>query len=182
MHNFDEIDTDQAEEYPQDESGTNPFLAFTQFNAIEQSMDLQNLRVKKKGDEKYIAGKTNIDYIYSVDASRSCKFFQTKETQALIFRLDIQALRLFMYILSRLGRKSDKIKIETVLYMKLADIKSIKTFYSALNALRCEGVIAKYKGNVFWINPNVLFSGNRLEKYPDKVNVVKYIKTDKESK
>lgn len=173
MDEYDDLGLNEGE-YPQEDMAVNPFLAFTQFDAVQKKFELSAFTTKKVEDIKYVEGSSYIQNYYNLDVGRSCKFFQTKDTQKLIFKLDPSALRLLLFILSKLGRKSDRIKIETAAYMKLADIQSTKTFYSALNNLRLNGVIAKFQKNVFWVNPNVIFSGNRLEKYPDKVNIVKH--------
>lgn len=114
---------------------------------------------------------------YLIDLDSSCKVFQNDMVRELVVQLDGSALRLMLFIVYKITRNTDRIRINYHRYTKYASI-STKTYYTALNKLIERGVLGKHKPNVYWVNPLVIFNGDRLKKYPAKV-VVKIVKGDK---
>ena len=77
-----------------------------------------------------------------------------------------------MYIVHSINSNEDYIKINYKLYMSKNNIKDKRTYSNAVNELiRYNFIAATGFDNVYWINPNIIFSGSRINKYPDNVVV-----------
>jgi len=125
---------------------------------------------------------SNVDYTMDVEDGvlHNKSFYIEKMKKTTIYHCDSckantlnlsdKALRLFTWILLSLEPGKDYIRINKELYMKKTDTKSINTFKEAVKELIRYAYITntEYK-TIYYINPNIFFSGNRLNKYPDRI-------------
>lgn len=168
------------ENYSAADNAVNPFTVDLKLKAVRifTNSKLINPEDWVQDNEGIILNKDgegmssyNYKYSYYVDTGRSCRVFQSTYVRELAFVLDGNALRMLFYIITYVGKKMERVKINRKAYMEKADI-SLKTYYNTRDNLIKSGVIAPSKPNVFWINPNILFNGDRVEHFPDKVKVV----------
>lgn len=116
---------------------------------------------------------------FNAEIDTSTRLYRTEYAQGVIVKLSERGCRMLAYVMQKLAKQADTVEIKSEDFMKMFTILSIQTFYNSLNDLMDAGVIARYKSNRYWINPSVIFNGNRIAKYPDKVDVefdVKYAK------
>jgi hypothetical protein len=102
------------------------------------------------------------------------KVFMTVESRESMLQLSMAGYRMFAYICHNLESNEDFIKIDVKRFMEYCGIKSAKTFYTAVNELAHNGIIAiiPSKRCTYFINPSIIFHGSRPNKYPDKIEVV----------
>lgn len=148
----------------------NPFLK----NAIEQI----NKNVVKKyksstgtsraailhavnPDTGELLGHTSFIRQIEVDEQQFAKFYLSNFKA--FFNLSERSIRVFGYILTKLTVNSDMFIFLFDECMKYTQYKSKKAIYSGLTELIQAEIIAKGKTDIlFFINPLVLFNGNRI--------------------
>lgn len=131
---------------------------------------------EKVEDEEFSEGLI-LNKTYYAERMQSTKIYYCVDCKEGIYNLSDKAQRMYLYILYNLKRGKDWIQINREYYMSKNNVKSINTFNGALKELVSEGFIATtaYK-SVFWINPNLFFSGNRLAKFPNAIEVKQEIR------
>lgn len=110
---------------------------------------------------------------YLREAAEGTMVFRRDNVSEAILALDGCCLKMFSYIIMHLSRNSDRIRLDKQEYCEAVDCCE-KTFYRAISLLIRYSVIAKYRKEMFWINPAILFNGSRIKKYPHNV-VIKSI-------
>jgi len=111
---------------------------------------------------------------YLFEKERSAKIYYHPGAKDIIYKLSSGAKCLYLFLIYHLEPSCDYIRLNSEHYMALNGIKSIKTYRNAVRELCRYCFIsesADYRG-VYWINPMLFFSGNRITKYPHRVNVV----------
>lgn len=117
--------------------------------------------------------KFAISHSYLVDTTPSVKVFISPTLRNHIATLSSNAKGLLWYILGILDYNKDTIYLNTNKYMSENDVKSRVTFYKIRDELIDAGFITKHKkASTYWINPFVMFHGDRLKKYKDNVKIV----------
>ena len=125
---------------------------------------------------------SNIDYERDLEDGvfHNKSFYVEKTKKTVLYHCDSckentlglsdKALRLYMWVQLTLNPGQDFIEINKDTYMKKSGTKSINTYKDALKELiRYSYIAATEFPTVFWINPNIFFSGNRLNKYPNNI-------------
>ena len=106
-----------------------------------------------------------------VEKRQSTKIFYCSGCKDMIYNLSPGAKSLYLFVLYNLDSGQDWIQINIQWYMTKNNIKSINTYKEAVKEL-CRYLFLSqtvdYK-DVYWINPMLFFSGNRITKYPTKV-------------
>ena len=118
--------------------------------------------------------KFAISHSYLVDTVPAVKVFVTPAARKYIAALSAQAKSLLWYILGILDYNKDTVFLNTNKYMEENNIKSRVTFYKVRDELVDAGFITRHKkASTYWINPFIMFHGDRLKKYKDNVKIVK---------
>jgi len=117
-----------------------------------------------------------------VEKAKSTRIYQSAGCKDRVYNLSAAAKSLYLYLLYNVEVNKDWIYLNREWYMKKNTIKSINTYKEAMKELcRYEFMTptAEYK-DVFWINPQLFFNGNRIRKYPKRVVVgeSKWVKND----
>lgn len=163
--------------------GSNPFVVNTTLVKIKaikcfsqnrfispDSIKIEDgIALPKQGDSFEGA---DFSYSFLVDQAKNCKVFQGDSCFELIKKLDSNGKTMFLYIQQVLKKNSDVIELSPDDYKKFANVTSSKTFYNAVDQLVDNSIIAKLKTHKYWVNPFVVFNGDRIEKYPDNVEIV----------
>lgn len=110
---------------------------------------------------------------FYIERTPSVKLYYCKDCKEIVYGLSDKAQRLYLFILLHLIPNKDWIRINPEKYMSVNRIKSLTTYRGAVKELVRYGFLAstEYR-TVFWINPNLYFSGNRIKKYEDRLNVI----------
>lgn len=113
---------------------------------------------------------------YSAEVQKSTRVYLSADQRDVVSLLKPNAQRLYLWIIYELTPNKDWIWINRVKYMKdNGKIKDARTYNRSVDELCDCGFIApviRYK-DVFYINPSIIFCGSRVEKYKDKLNIVK---------
>lgn len=111
---------------------------------------------------------------FDYDATSHAKLFCDSDRRYLNNSLTLRAKELLLWVMFQVNNAQDYIWINKTMYMEENNITSINTYKEALADL----VKKKYLSitlikDVYWINPNYFFKGNRLAKYPNNI-ITKY--------
>ena len=111
------------------------------------------------------------------------KLYNNHIHRKLIANLSGNSIKLLFWLMYRIKRNQDYIKIDKTAYLKENNINSINTYKAAIkelqiNLLICPAIIKDY----YFINPCFFFAGNRIKYYPENVVIyaqktIKYTKT-----
>ena len=98
------------------------------------------------------------------------KLYNNTIHRKLIANLSGNAIKLLFWLMFRIKRNQDYIKIDKTAYLKENNINSINTYKAAIKELQINLVIcpAIIKDHYF-INPCIFFSVNRIKYYPENV-------------
>lgn len=109
---------------------------------------------------------------FHIEKTQSARIYYCPGCKAMVYNLSDRAQRLYLYILYNLIRKKDYIQINKEDYMNKNGVKSNTTYLAALEELIRYGFIGNtmYK-TVYWTNPFLFSSSDRISKYPDNIEV-----------
>jgi hypothetical protein len=115
-----------------------------------------------------------------VERDRKVSLYKVENVKGLIAALTPMATKLYLYITLSLGEQMDYVKLTLTEVQKELNIGSKNTLYKAIEELESYSIIAKKRNGEFWINPFLLFNGNRIDyfqkNYPENVNIAATIK------
>lgn len=157
------LTTEEMKKLPEiDESklGNNPFLNQL---VIECT--------KRIDPEAYIPDEdgTMLPASSVIEKTKPLRVYRPDGSKAAAMNLSAGALRLFVYIQYTLKTSKDYLMITPEQYSKVA---TRNVYKKAIEELWRYGYIQPtVQKHVFWVNPNLLFSGSRIKKWPDKVVV-----------
>lgn len=141
---------------------SNPFLA-------EGS-----IRVLIKADKNFL----DIANPYFIEADAKSSFYHEQLTP-IIPQLNAGALKLLLFISLKLRWNQDKVTLDRDGYMLWAGSTSLQSFYNARKDLEDFSVISKAGTNDYWINPFLLFRGNRVQ-YAQQHGILTVMRTKKD--
>ena len=152
----------KQEEFDESRLKNNPFTYTLQIpvtkviSDIDYAMDIEDGIFHNKAFYLEKVKKTSIYHC------ESCK--------EITLGLSDKALRLYTWIYMSITPGKDFIRLNKELYMKRTNTKSINTYKAAIAELirYCYITQTEYR-TVYYINPNIFFSGNRLNKYPNRI-------------
>lgn len=140
-----------------DNVGKNPFE-----NTLE-------VRVRK-GFNKRIKNGKEVREVWEAEYDPYTKVFEIKGYKALMQSLSIRSKEMLLFLIHSIVGGQDWIWINRSEYMKGNNIGSVNTYKKALLELCEKGYICPHsKTDVYWINPQVFFKGNRIAKFRDNV-------------
>lgn len=141
--------------------GINPFINSLVIECTE--------KVTSKGD--------SVDSEY-LERKEYVKVFRDVLSREKTFDLTPIGKTMFLYIMHRLDPASDMIEITPKKFNEYMGIKSLTSYYNGVNDLHKKGIINPVCGHKynFWVNPDILFVGSRVNKYPDKILIKSTIK------
>jgi hypothetical protein len=111
---------------------------------------------------------------FTAEVARRVTVYPSKEYKTIVSSLTPMANKLLTWVLNRLKYGEDYVNINHGRFMSDCGIKSYNTYKSALDSLIKNGVLAgTIEKGVYWINPGLFFCGNRANKYPDNLKVLR---------
>jgi len=115
-----------------------------------------------------------------IERDRKVSLYKGENIKGLIGNLSPMATKLYLYIALSLGEQMDYVKLTLTEVQKELNIGSKNTLYKAIEELELYSIIAKKRNGEFWINPFLLFNGNRIDyfqkTYPDNIDIVATLK------
>lgn len=122
-------------------------------------------RFRQDGTEWYKS-----DYEY--DAAASCKVFVDSQRRKDMAKLAPRSKDLLLWIIYEVKKGKDWLWINRERYMEESGITSLNTYRSAATELIKTGYISKTVVlGVYWINPDLIFSGNRIKAFPENIKI-----------
>lgn len=97
------------------------------------------------------------------DSIHFTKVYRTSQGQ-LLKGLNLPGYKILMYIMFHLEHESLEIELDREKIKKWLDVSQNKSYYSGIESLLEHDVLARKAGELswFWINPNVIFNGQRV--------------------
>lgn len=136
-----------------------------------------NVTKKWDSDKKVYDEGILIDSNYLLEKKLKTSVYRDKDYKKLILGLSNSGIRVYTYIIYSLDRNEDYIWLDKQNLCRDLSMKSINTLNSGLEELMINKIIVPtgiYK-DVYWINPDIFFCGNRVNKYPKNIKVVQVI-------
>lgn len=119
---------------------------------------------------------------YRFEKAKTTKIYISADNRKSLNLLEQNSKTLLLWIMFELDTNQDYLEIKKDRFMKENDIKSIKTYRKALQDLQINSFICPtYRKDVYYINPKLFFSGNRITKYPQNVHLYKPKKKQKDT-
>lgn len=148
----------------------NPFCV----NFTLELIEFQNQHSVKKSKE-VTTNSTIVNQIYTVEKQKHTKLYHTAYDDKLFFNLNSKARDIILYILLNIKENEDFIELSLKKIQQKVKI-SKKIYYDGLKELKEKAFVANRTQGTFWINPQLIFNGNRKsffeEFYPQNVVVV----------
>jgi len=144
--------------------GVNPFCT---------SLEIQ---VRKVSTRQYVKDEEHgimVNNIVLLETTPITKLYATAERRDLVKVLSGTSSKLLLLVMYNLEPGCDHIRIIRKNYMQSLSVKSEITFRTALNELIRYGMLSPtVKQEVYWINPDFFFQGNRVKKYPNHRKII----------
>lgn len=144
--------------------GVNPCISSLKIPVVKKVFDKQYKR-DEEGD--LLPVEQEVEY------TEFTKFYNSPERRKVRNALSTKAKSLLFWIMDELEAGADHIWINKQRYMEELSISSIDTYKNGITELiRYALIVPTIIKDVYWINPDFMFKGDRIKKYPK--NVVKY--------
>jgi len=154
---------DKLPEIDESKLGKNPF-----------SQELVIEATKIEDSDKFIRDEDGVmlPAHHYVEKQKYVKFYKFKGARDHILKLSAGATKMILYIGFTMDGSKDYLRITPDTYSKKTERGSLNTYKRAIEELILEGYLTPtmYK-YTYWVNPAMLFCANRINKYPDKVQV-----------
>lgn len=109
---------------------------------------------------------------FLIDKIQSSRVYYSANAKDKVYGLTDKAQRLYLYILYNMPKSKPYVQINKHNYMFRNNVKSRITYTNAVKELITEGFICntQYR-TVYWVNPLLFSSGNRLKIYPNNIDI-----------
>lgn len=119
-------------------------------------------------------GDILVPNVYLREREVATKIYRSPDSRGLICGLSEVGLRIFVWLTYEVETGKDYVWVNRVRIMKELGIKSVNTYKLGIeNLIRYDVIALSLIKDVYWINPRLFFSGNRVKKYRGKVNIIK---------
>lgn len=133
---------------------------------------IRNL-VKKHQFEKDKDDDIFVNVEVTVEATLYTKMYITSELRKLVSALSPSAKELYLWIMYEVEVGEEALWINRDRFME-ENSTSLNTYKKAVEELHRYAFIASTTiKDVYWINPNFFFKGDRVKKYPKQVKLLK---------
>lgn len=148
---------------PKKKLGINPFIANLQIPI--NKLQLDSFREITEDGESIKLYDT-----VTLEKTKFTKMYCSSERRILLMNCSLRSKELILWIMFEIKSSEDYIWINKERYMRESNISSINTYKDALLELIRYGIIAlSGVQNVYWINPDMFFKGDRISKYPNNI-------------
>ena len=147
--------------FNEDLLGENPFV---------RSLVVQVSQIEYKSQFKKDKDGDLLPVIGELEYEKICKVIVSPERRLKTNKLSPRAKELLLWLLYEADTNKDYLWINRVRYMNENNISSLTTYRSAVNELITNCFIVRSVVNaVYWINPDLFFNGNRINKFKDNI-------------
>lgn len=161
-------------------------------NPLIEGQEIELLKISRtkylaKSNTETTLGDVQINNAYTtlrdnvlVDKDTRVSVYKPTDLRSLFCSFNGITLKLYMYIALSLQKDCDEVKIDFSKFMELSNLRSKTSVYNAIAELQTYSIIQKKHKNVYWINPFLIFNGNRVAyfqtNFPEQIKVVATIK------
>jgi len=147
----------------EDELTSNPFVV---------PLNISIRRVSKKEYDENGVPKFGQ---YDLEMDESTRFYLSKEVRGLLKNMPGSSAQLLLWIMQKLENGKDYLLIKRSTCMDELGINSVNTYKASIKALCDRRFIAAIymMPDVYYINPQLFFNGNRAKKFPN--NTEEYV-------
>lgn len=141
--------------------GVNPFT-----NTLQILVD----EVHFKGQYKQLESGEYESTIADVEKTEMCKLYCSPDRRKIYSKLSPRCCQMMLWIMNEVDYGKDYLWINVDRYMKEHDVTSMNTYRAAIDELIRYGQVTPTRiKDVYWINPDFIFKGDRIKKYPKNV-------------
>lgn len=142
-------------------------------NPFETKLEIVVTETNRKNEYRINEFGEYEPLIRQYEQMRFSKVYEHPELRKMTSKLSLRALQLWVWIMYSIEAGEDQIWIPKNRYMREHEIKTIDTYREAVKDLINNNFIIPYSiKNVFRINPNIFFKGDRIKKYPKCVKII----------
>lgn len=141
--------------FDEDKLGINPFA--------------ENIKIEVRKRTDHDTG----DIMY-FEAKRYTKVFADTLNRDAAIRLSPRALSIYVWFMYTIQPGSDYISFNKAYYMSITGVRSFGPVNKALQELELSGICASHASvrDLYWINPRLIFQGDRIGKFMNKIVIV----------
>ena len=141
----------------------NPFLVNSEF-----ALQVVSVSTTTRQSAGYVEEEHTVKRIVEVQKKVSIyKTGNNSQYTAFLFSINKFARDIYLYIQANLGENQDTIILDMEKICELSGMGK-DSYYKGLEDLRTSAFITVYKKNKYWINPFILFRGDRIAYYREQ--------------
>jgi len=158
----------------------NPFVVGEKIELIRIGRTKFISNTKSDGVQTLNHSYTTIRDNVFIDKDSRVSLYKPTDLRNLFCSFNGVTLKLYVYIALSLQKDCDYVKVDSKDFMLRSNVKSKSSFYKAIEELETYSIILKKEKNYYWVNPFLLFNGNRVAyfqtNYPEQISIVATIK------
>jgi hypothetical protein len=143
-------------------SARNPFLSTVRLTVFKS---VKTLTTYEEGNINKVVSTTSQEIEW--EKASFTKVYNDSSIINLYKELTPTACKLVIFIQLNLPKNIDIIDLRSNVCMEFLGV-SKATYYKSLQELIDNAIVTKYKTNTYWINPVLIFNGDRIKYYKDK--------------
>ncbi len=130
-----------------------------------------NLEIRvRSGYNKRIKNGVEVKEEWESEYDPYTKVYEIKGYKSKMQSLPIRSKEMLLFLMHSVNSGKDWLWINREEYMYDNGISSVNTYSKALKVLCDKGYISRHtKTDVYWINPQLFFKGNRIKKFHNKI-------------
>ena len=157
-----------------DKIGANPFM-FNKQNKIKVKTYRQGQKIIVESVDGMLIPSGTTSSVYALEQQPFTKVFHDPDFREMLMLLSPNALKLIIFIMYKLERNQDYVWVNSRLFQAEAMIKHKADYITAAEELnRYQIITPTMYTDTYWINPFLLFFGNRIKKYPDHLLIKEF--------
>lgn len=163
---------------PEDEEkilGINKFVEPLEIKAVRIESGAwitETTKVKNTMTEEVTEVQITVPHTFCIEQDKSVRIYNKSKNRKIRSSLSDKALRLLNWLELTIEPGKDYVYFNLELYKSENNLKADNTIKAALDELITKNIVALTKvKRYFWLNAEFSYSGNRLNKYPNKVKI-----------
>lgn len=154
----------------EEDMGKNPFIVNQVIKARTFAKD-NHYTIQSDEGINLVTGSLKESLI--LEEQSYTKIYHDVDYRDILLRLKEKGLKLFLYITYQITSNEDYIWINNVHYQNITKYTKQDYLEGVKELVRYSIITTTIYPEVYFINPMIFFSGNRLKKYPDNIKIRK---------
>ena len=149
----------------------NPFLSSILFTTREITVNNQMVNVNDINEGVIVTKPSTLKSSYLLDDEPYTKVFTRAGMRLHIMALSPNAKSVFLWITYEIDPNTDYLEINRKRYVSETSSNYAMLSDGLKELIDASIIVATTVNNVYWINPLLMFKGDRLKKYPQNIVV-----------